>query len=281
MNESLCNPLQPHTQTRTHMQLQSEILYSFSMKQREKKQATYRAQITSDYIHIDAKSQMLKKTFSEVFLLKTTRQRCSQMETVSHRWKVTSFLPLSLSLALSPSSYFPSFFHPLPLSSSLHFHAFSLLLLLPLPLIRSLHSASLCFFFFCFFFCFPLPYLASLFFPPLLYSQRGNWNSFLQSICCHTGACIGAIMLCSYSVFSPHFFLLLFCTPLLYNHTYTSTTFTHVQSAGCVTPNALWDWMHAFLCVCNVSVCSQRWHCKVKRTETVLVHNKTWSMAAL
>lgn len=280
MNESPCNPLQPHTQTRTHMQLQSEILYSFSMKQREKKQATYRAQITSDYIHIDAKSQMLKKTFSEVFL-------CRQRGRDAVRWKpsvtdeksLASFLSRSLSLSLHLPTFPPSsILSPcLPPCTFMRSHYCCCSLCLWFDLFTLLHCASSS----SVFFCFPLPYLASLFFPPLLYSQRGNWNSFLQSICCHTGACIGAIMLCSYSVFSPHFFLLLFCTPLLYNHTYTSTTFTHVQSAGCVTPNALWDWMHAFLCVCNVSVCSQRWHCKVKRTETVLVHNKTWSMAAL
>lgn len=277
MNESLCNPLQPHTQTRTHMQLQSEILYSFSMKQREKKQATYRAQITSDYIHIDAKSQMLKKTFSEVFL-------CRQRGRDAVRWKpsVTDEKSLASFLSRSLSIFLLSLL--LPSSPPVFLLALSCVLIIAAAPSASDSISSLCFIvllLLLFFFCFPLPYLASLFFPPLLYSQRGNWNSFLQSICCHTGACIGAIMLCSYSVFSPHFFLLLFCTPLLYNHTYTSTTFTHVQSAGCVTPNPLWDWMHAFLCVCNVSVCSQRWHCKVKRTETVLVHNKTWSMAAL
>lgn len=238
MNESLCNPLQPHTQTRTHMQLQSEILYSFSMKQREKKQATYRAQITSDYIHIDAKSQMLKKTFSEVFFMQTTRQRCSQMETVSHRWKVTSFLPLSLSLALSPSSYFPSFFHPLPLSSSLHFHAFSLLLLLPLPLIRSLHSASLCFFFFCFF-LFPSSLFGLSIFPPSALLSKRKLELFpaihlLSHWCLHR--CHHALFL---FCFLPPFFFVAFLHPTLiqphiHKHHFYSCPVSRLRNSQCI-----------------------------------------------
>lgn len=279
MNESPCNPLQPHTQTRTHMQLQSEILYSFSMKQREKKQATYRAQITSNYIHIDAKSQMLKKTFSEVFL-------CRQRGRDAVRWKpsvtdeksLASFLSRSLSLSLHLPTFPPSsILSPcLPPCTFMRSHYCCCSLCLWFDLFTLLHCASSS----SVFFCFPLPYLASLF-SPLCFTLKEE----IGTLSCNPSVVTlvpAPVPSCSVLIlFSPPIFLLLFCTPPLYNHTYTSTTFTHVQSAGCVTPNALWDWMHAFLCVCNVSVCSQRWHCKVKRTETVLVHNKTWSMAAL
>ena len=172
------------------------------------------------------------------------------------------WLPFCLSLSLSLTTFLLSLF--LPSSSSLHFHAFSLLPLLSLPLIRSLLRASLCFIF-----SLPFPYLVprSIFFSPLfplLYSQRGNWNSFLQSICCHTNACASA-MLCSSPVFPPISAPFPSLQPPnlphpiplhTHTHTHTSATFTHVQSAGCVTPSALWVWMHAFVCVC-VCVCVQ------------------------
>lgn len=237
MNESPCNPLQPHTQTRTHMQLQSEILYSFSMKQREKKQATYRAQITSNYIHIDAKSQMLKKTFSEVFL-------CRQRGRDAVRWKpsvtdeksLASFLSRSLSLSLHLPTFPPSsILSPcLPPCTFMRSHYCCCSLCLWFDLFTLLHCASSS----SVFFCFPLPYLASLFFPPLLYSQRGNWNSFLQSICCHTGACTGAIMLCSYSVFSPHFFVAFLhptlIQPHIHKHHFYSCPVSRLRNSQCI-----------------------------------------------
>lgn len=237
MNESPCNPLQPHTQTRTHMQLQSEILYSFSMKQREKKQATYRAQITSDYIHIDAKSQMLKKTFSEVFL-------CRQRGRDAVRWKpsvtdeksLASFLSRSLSLSLHLPTFPPSSI--LSPSSSLHFHAFSLLLLLPLPLIRSLHSASLCFFFFCFF-LFPSSLFGLSIFPPSALLSKRKLELFpaihlLSHWCLHR--CHHALFL---FCFLPPFFFVAFLHPTLiqphiHKHHFYSCPVSRLRNSQCI-----------------------------------------------
>lgn len=119
------------------------------------------------------------------------------------------------------------------LCSFLHL-AFSLLLLLYLPLIQSLLCASLCLIFFTSLSLFGLYFFSS----SLLYSERGNWNSFLQSICCHTNACTNT-MLCSSFCFSP---ISSPCTHQNYNTHPLSlcTTLTHVQSASCVTPKALW-----------------------------------------
>lgn len=170
--------------------------------------------------------------------MQTTRQRCSQMETVSHRWKVTSFLPLSLSLALSPSSYFPSFFHPLPLSSSLHFHAFSLLLLLPLPLIRSLHSASLCFFFFWFFFV-SLFLIWPLYFSPLCFTLKEE----IGTLSCNPSVVTlvpAPVPSCSVLIlFSPPIVFIAFLHPTLiqphiHKHHFYSCPVSRLRNSQCI-----------------------------------------------
>lgn len=167
MNESPCNPLQPHTQTRTHMQLQSEILYSFTMKQREKKQATYRAQITSDYIHIDAKSQMLKKTFSEVFL-------CRQRGRDAVRWKpsVTDEKSLASFLSRSLSIFLLSLL--LPSSPPVFLLALSCVLIIAAAPSASDSISSLCFIvlFLLLFFFVSLFLIWPLYFSPLCFTLK-------------------------------------------------------------------------------------------------------------
>lgn len=262
-------------QTRTHNWSHKCCIYS-NKKQMDQHLRTYEKHT---HVHPQRhKSQMFKEISASIFM-QTRRQKCSQMETVSHRWKVTAFLSLFLFPSLSSSSC--SFLDPLPL------FLFALgILVIAAALSASDSISSLCFIVLHFFHFSFLIWSLSFFLSSLLYSERGNWNSFLQSICCHTNACTNT-MLCSSFVFPQ--FLLLFhpCTQQTYN-THPSplcTTLTHVQSAGCVTPSALWVWMHAFVCmcvcICATWACMQRWHCKVKRTEAVLVHNKTWSMAAL
>lgn len=222
MNESLCNPLQPHTQTRTHMQLQSEILYSFSMKQREKKQATYRAQITSDYIHIDAKSQMLKKTFSEVFL-------CRQRGRDAVRWKpsvtdeksLASFLSRSLSLSLHLPTFPPSsILSPcLPPCTFMRSHYCCCSLCLWFDLFTLLHCASSS----SVFFLFPSSLFGLSIFPPSALLSKRKLELFpaihlLSHWCLHR--CHHALFL---FCFLPPFFFCCFFAP----HSYTTT---HTQA---------------------------------------------------
>lgn len=214
MNESLCNPLQPHTQTRTHMQLQSEILYSFSMKQREKKQATYRAQITSDYIHIDAKSQMLKKTFSEVFL-------CRQRGRDAVRWKpsvtdeksLASFLSRSLSLSLHLPTFPPSsILSPcLPPCTFMRSHYCCCSLCLWFDLFTLLHCASSS----SVFFLFPSSLFGLSIFPPSALLSKRKLELFpaihlLSHWCLHR--CHHALFL---FCFLPPFFFVAFLHPTL------------------------------------------------------------------
>lgn len=222
MNESLCNPLQPHTQTRTHMQLQSEILYSFSMKQREKKQATYRAQITSDYIHIDAKSQMLKKTFSEVFL-------CRQRGRDAVRWKpsvtdeksLASFLSRSLSLSLHLPTFPPSsILSPcLPPCTFMRSHYCCCSLCLWFDLFTLLHcaSSSSVFFFVSLFLIWPL------YFSPLCFTLKEE----IGTLSCNPSVVTlvpASVPSCSVLIlFSPPIFFCCFFAP----HSYTTT---HTQA---------------------------------------------------
>ncbi len=214
------------------------------------------------FIHTDTEAQMLKET-SSGFL-------CRQAGRDAVRWKatVTDEKSLASFLSPSPSSSSHSF---LPSSSSLHFHAFSLLLLLSLLLIWSLLCASLCFIFLLL-----SPYLVLLcilFYSSLLYSQRGNWNPFLQSICCRTNGCTSALFFLS---FPP--FLLLFhpCTlqtyptPHPFTHTHThkhkhtykyffhSCPVSRLRNSQCIV--GLSGCMHPCVCVCVcvcVSVCVQ------------------------
>ena len=177
------------------------------------------------------------------------------------------WLPFCLSLSLSLTTFLLSLF--LPSSSSLHFHAFSLLPLLSLPLIRSLLRASLCFIF-----SLPFPYLVprSIFFSPLfplLYSQRGNWNSFLQSICCHTNACASA-MLCSSPVFPPISAPFPSLQPPnlphpipLHTHTHTHKCYFHscpvsrLRNSQCIVGLDACICVCVCVCVCNVSLCAE------------------------
>lgn len=213
------------------------------------------------------------------FFMLTRRQRCSQTESDSHRWKVTGFL--SVSLPHPPSLFSPS-------SSSLFLFALSCVLIIAAALSAADLISSLRFIVL-HFFSLPFPYLVSpsIFFFPLLYSQRGNWNSFLQSICCHSNACTSA-MLCSSSVFRPistpfpslHPLNLPHPSPL---HTYTHTHkyYSHSCPVSKLRNSQCIVGLDSCICVCAMWACVQRWHCKVKRTEAGLVHNKTWSMDAL
>lgn len=147
--------------------------------ERETKEVLRRTTVYGREIHLPEAEGDFFRCF-----LQTRRQRCSQMETVSHRWKVASFLLLSvflLSLLL-------------PVSLGLfHFHAFSLLLLLAAS--DSIFSP-----------CFIVPHFFSSIFPLdffffLFYSHKGNWKSLLQSICCHTEPLAFVAFLCFQYVF--------------------------------------------------------------------------------
>lgn len=152
--------------------------------ERETKEVLRRTTVYGREIHLPEAEGDFFRCF-----LQTRRQRCSQMETVSHRWKVASFLLLSvflLSLLL-------------PVSLGLfHFHAFSLLLLLAAS--DSIFSP-----------CFIVPHFFSSIFPLdffffLFYSHKGNWKSLLQSICCHTEPLAFVAFLCFQYVFFCHWF---------------------------------------------------------------------------
>lgn len=146
-------------------------------------------------IHTDT-SLKCSRRYLQVFL-------CRQGGRNAVRWKP------SVTDEKSPPSFlsfsFPLYLPHLALSSILFLFALGILVIAAalsawFNLFSALHCAS--------FFSLLFPYLVSLVFSSsLLYSERGNWNSFLQSICCHTNACTNT-MLGSSFVFS--LFLLLF-----------------------------------------------------------------------
>lgn len=215
--------------------------------------------------------------------MQTRRQRCSQMETVSYRWKVTTFLPfLSLSVSLPSSSSF-----------SLHFCTFSLLLLLPLPASDSI--SSLCTSLFSYFSPFhSMFHLTVIFYPP------PHTHSFLSLPLAFTlGEEIGTLcynpsvvtlmhvpewLLYILPLFLPEFMPL---SPLRSACTRTFTTqrhkcslhswpFSRLRNSQCIVGLDAW-----FVRARALWACVRGWQCKVKRKEAILVHTKTWYTAWL
>lgn len=170
------------------------------------------------------------------------------------------WLPSSLSFSLSLCfCLLPILFLFLPP------HSFSLLLLLSLFLIPSL-LRFIVLLFFLYFSCF-ISFLVVFFFCLLLlHSWRGNWNSLLQSICCHTNACASAtpsIPVLCFSLkpapFIPHFCLhhthpnLQPFTCIAQRHKYylRSCPLSSLRNSRCIVG------LDVRVCVCNVNRCAE------------------------